>query len=209
MIAAYSFNTTYHQTEKLSADLPSLRLLEGGKFTAGQFSPVLVKEYGQVRLKFYKWGLIPAWMKAHKLHKGYTLAPADHVFQHTAYQIPIRRNRCLIPADGYYECLDNKLSTQQFKVMFDEGQTFCFAGIYDQWKALNGSLQHSFAIITTQASAPLDKFGLQAPLVLNKKQERIWLNPNSSMDDIQRCMFNKSMTPKAVAIHPVQELVAA
>ena len=203
MLASYSFNSDYHPGQQGDAQLPSLRLLEGGKFSPQQFSPVLVKEYGQIRLKFFRWGLVPAWIKQNSQVKARAWAPAEHLFNNPAYHLPIRRQRCLIPADGYY--LDIPLTDDQYKVSPELPRTFCFAGVFDSWQQRDGSLQHSFAIITTPSTADMSRFGLQMPLILPKQAERLWLNPQASMNKIEQLLYPKHH--EKMVIHPLTELV--
>ena len=203
MLASYSFNSDYHPTVNGDTQLPSLRLLEGGKFFPQQFSPVLVKEYGQIRLKFFRWGLVPAWVKQNSQAKVRAWAPAEHLFHNPAYHLPIRRQRCLIPADGFY--MDASITGEQYKVSPKEARTFCFAGIFDSWQKRDGSLQHSFAIITTPSQVSMSRFGLQMPLVLSKQAERLWLNPQASMNKIEQLLYPKYH--EELVIHLLTELV--
>lgn len=204
MLATYTFNSQYQPTAINEARLPALRLLEGGKFHANQFAPVLVKEYDQLRLKFFKWGLIPAWSKPSRHSKGRPYAAANHLFDQPMYQLPMRRQRCLIPADGYYVESDGILGTQKFKLARPDQATFCFAGIFDSSRQKDGSILHTFSIITTPSSGDMDRFGLQMPLILPKKFESLWLNPNANMKRISELLYTAAN--HELSIHPVREL---
>lgn len=184
--------------------LPSLRLLEGGKFHPEQFSPVLVREYNQIRLKFFKWGLVPGWAKDTLASKQRAYLPAGHALSSDAYRLPIRRNRCLIPADGYYVEKKGGNNNQTYKLSHPEQFTFCFAGIFDTWKNPSGGILQTFSILTTESSSSVRKFGLQMPLILPKSQENTWLNPNTSEKVIHQLLSGQSS--QSLRVHPVQEL---
>lgn len=207
MLASYAFNTYYKPENDGSSIMPSLRLLEGGKFFPTQYSPVLVQEYGQIRLKFFKWGLIPPWHKASKIKDQTPTVAVDQVLSNPMLQLPLRNQRCLVPADGYYLKKIVGANKQLHKVIKNNQETFCFAGIYDKWRAEDGTIQHSFAILTQPASGSLQKFHLRMPLIVSKKTEALWISPYTKMALIdQLCQSN---THKAVEIHRVQELIAA
>lgn len=204
MLAAYCFNTQYKPISDTPLPLPSLRLLEGGKFEPGQYAPVLVKEYGQIRLKFFQWGLVPAWTKAQRKRQAIYWAPGDQVFTHPAYQVPVRRQRCLIPSDGYYVDRPLGASQEQFKFLRPDGDTFCFAGIYDCWQTHDGSLRHTFAIVTAQAPGDLSQYNVQMPLMLNQREEKLWLNPHTNFRALS-ALLRPKQTP-ILAVYPVKEL---
>ncbi len=202
MVAAYTFNTQY---DPQGMDrVPSLRLLEGGKFSGGQYAPVLVQEYGQVRLKHFRWGMVPAFTKAGRGEQGITYAPSDRLFRQPAYQVPIRRQRCLVPADGFYTTHEHRGNGHIFKLARPEGETFCFAGIYDTWRQPDGTLLESFAIITVPSNQHLSRFGLQMPLILPSNVEGTWLSQYTDLNKIQKLLS----LPMGIGlrIHPVQEL---
>ena len=204
MLAAYTFNSNYRPQDNQQAHLPSLRLLEGGKFTPRQFSPVLIKEYNQVRLRFFQWGLIPAWAKINKTGKPRLFLPAERVLEHPGFQIALQRQRCLIPADGYYIEQAKANGIQTHKVSSKQGETFCFAGIYDSWRKPDGSVLQTFSILTTSASAPLHSFGLQMPMILPRNFEQAWLNPKTQLSKIDMMMKLPMVQP--LDVHPVKEL---
>jgi len=219
MLASYTFNTNYQPSPAQDQQLPSLRLLEGGKFTPGQFSPVLVREYNQVRLKYFQWGLVPAWTKGSNKEKARRFVASEHLLRQAGFQIALRRQRCLIPADGYYlsakqlsskkthdtKTFDNRTyDKQNWKVNSDGGGTFCFAGVYDTWKNSDGTLLQSFAILTTESDAEMRQFGLQMPLILPKKLEGLWLNPYAQMQKIYDVL--NQPYPVNLQAYPVQEL---
>jgi putative SOS response-associated peptidase YedK len=99
-----------------------------------------------------RWGLIPAW--THDLRKGPPLinARGETVATTPTFRTPFRRQRCLIPADGFYEWqkLDAK-HKQPFHIRLADHALFAFAGLWDRWKGPEGPVE-SCAIITTEAN---------------------------------------------------------
>ena len=68
-----------------------------------QQAPVLVWEAGQPTLKSMRWGLIPSWSKDETIGDKLTNARADTISEKPSYRKPFEKQRCLIPADGFYE----------------------------------------------------------------------------------------------------------
>ena len=204
MLATYTFNSHYNPVNTLGNQLPSLRLLEGGKFNPAQYSPILVHEYGQIRLKFFRWGMVPGWSKDDGKQNQRLFAAAEHLFDHVAYRVPVRRKRCLIPADGFYVESGNVINKQTYKLSQPDNTTFCFAGIYDTWKKRDGSILHSFAMVTTPANESLNRFGLQMPFILPKNLENAWLNDHTSLRTNTK-ILSQSLNPN-LKMSQVQEL---
>jgi putative SOS response-associated peptidase YedK len=68
-------------------------------------APVLIWEGGTATLKPMRWGLIPSWSKDETIGDKLTNARADTITEKPSYRRPFEKQRCLIPADGFYEWL--------------------------------------------------------------------------------------------------------
>ena len=76
-----------------------------------------------------RWGLIPFWAKEPSIGFKMINARAETVATKPAFREAIRKRRCLIPADGFYEWRkDGKLKTPFCFTMADDS-IFAFAGI--------------------------------------------------------------------------------
>ncbi|MEO0469378.1 MAG: SOS response-associated peptidase family protein [Bacteroidota bacterium] len=189
MIASYAFNSHYQPFQSNGRQLPGLRLLEGGQFYTNEYAPVVVYEEGQMRLRFYRWGLHSATESSLEKATPLTFAPARHLMQEKMYRIPVASQRCLIPADGYYLNQGKVPFQQSFKLAREDNATFCFAGIYDVWQKADGSLLNTFAIVSTPACQHLKQFGLQMPLILPRNMEQAWLNPQTKLPQIAQILY--------------------
>ena len=54
-------------------------------------------------LVLLKWGLIPSWAKDAKMGARMINARGETVAEKPSFRAAIKRRRCLLPADGYYE----------------------------------------------------------------------------------------------------------
>ena len=68
--------------------------------------PVVILENGARHFRLMRWGLLPAWVKDPRKFTLLINARAETVQEKPAFKNAIRRRRCLIPADGYYEWQD-------------------------------------------------------------------------------------------------------
>jgi len=64
--------------------------------------PVVMTENGR-HFRLMRWGFWPAWVKDPRKFTLLINARAESVKEKPAFKNAIRRRRCLIPADGYYE----------------------------------------------------------------------------------------------------------
>ena len=65
--------------------------------------PVVIIENGARHFRLMRWGLIPAWIKDPRQFTLLINARSESVTEKPAFKNAIRRRRCLVPADGYYE----------------------------------------------------------------------------------------------------------
>ena len=123
-----------------------------------------------------RFGLIPVWAK--DLNTGYTMinAKAETVLEKPTYKGLFRHSRCLIPATGFYEWLnDNGVKRPHFFTLKDR-TLFSFAGLYSVRKDAEDRDFASFTIITTTPNTLVGKVHDRMPVILTKEDEKDWLN---------------------------------
>ncbi len=131
------------------------------------------------QIDFFKWGFIPAWTKPHaeSATLGYINARAETIFEKPAFKHAILRQRCIIPATGYYEWMQIKGKKQPYYISLQSNALFGFAGIWDTWQDSEGHQQDSCAIITVVASESIAFIHDRMPLILSTANHKIWLAP--------------------------------
>ena len=65
--------------------------------------PVVILENGGRHFRLMRWGLVPSWVKDPRKFTLLINARSETVAEKPAFKNAIKRRRCLIPADGYYE----------------------------------------------------------------------------------------------------------
>jgi putative SOS response-associated peptidase YedK len=136
--------------------------------------PVVVSNNGQRTLTAMRWGLIPAWAKDLKIGHSTFNARAEGVDNRPAFRSAWRAGRrCLVIADGYYEWRDS--DRQPFAVALANRGPMTFAGLWDQWRAPDGTTLKSFTIVTTAANELLEPLHGRMPVLLAPDRWPAWL----------------------------------
>ena len=79
-----------------------------------------------------RWGLIPFWAK--DASSGIINARAETIASKFSFRDALKKRRCLIPADGFYEWKkDGKVKTPFCFTMADDS-IFAFAGLWETWR---------------------------------------------------------------------------
>ena len=81
-------------------------------------------------------------------------ARAETVAEKPTYRQAIRRRRCLIPADGFYEWRKVGARKQPYCIASADGAPFAFAGLWERWER-DGEVLESCTILVTQANTLL------------------------------------------------------
>ena len=140
-----------------------------------------------------RWGLIPFWAK--DATGGFKMinARAETAAEMPAFREPLRRRRCLIPADGFYEW--KRAGKEKLPYCFTlTGETiFAFAGVWDEWKspppagapdtrsgspvAMEGPVIATCAILTTTPNRLMQDIHDRMPVILKRDVYDLWLDP--------------------------------
>ena len=125
-----------------------------------------------------RWGLIPSWASDASIGPKAINAVSETAAEKPAFRDPLRRQRCLIPADGFYEWKQTggKVS-QPYKIELMEGGVFAFAGLWDSWKDPSGKQVVTCTILTTQANSLLQDIHHRMPVILSPDDYDRWLDP--------------------------------
>jgi putative SOS response-associated peptidase YedK len=113
-----------------------------------------------------RWGLIPAWAKDASIGFKMINARAETVATKPAYRDVLRKRRCLIPADGFYEWVKDGRAKTPFCFTMADNSTFAFAGIWDSWRNPQGQTIDTCSIITTTPNALLADIHDRMPVIL-------------------------------------------
>ena len=144
--------------------------------------PAILNQYPD-ELSMVRWGLIPSWAKEENTKYSMINAKAETIAEKPAYRGPIRKRRCLIPADSFYEWKKTKDGPKRpFRIMLKDQSLFVFAGVWDHWER-DGKEILSCSIITTEPNELMKGIHDRMPVILPKDQEEVWLK-DIALDEV-------------------------
>ena len=133
------------------------------------------------RAGYMRWGLIPHWAKNASIGSRMINARAETVAQKPAFRDALRRRRCLVLADGFYEWQRTGAVRRPMRVVMRSGEPFAFAGLWSVWRDPDGNAIPSCAIITTAANDLLRPIHERMPVILPRDMEEFWLDALTSV----------------------------
>src|SRR5579862_7359955 len=142
--------------------------------------PVVRLDNGKRSFALMRWGLLPAWVKDPKAFPLLINARGESVLDKPAFRNAMRRRRCLIPTDGFYEWQPGPPKRPYF-VQAKRGADgtappLAFAGLYETWTGPNGEELDTAAIITTTANRTLSPIHDRMPVFVPPQAFDLWLD---------------------------------
>ena len=145
----------------------------------------VVQHDGKSVLEAMRWGLIPFWAKDASIGSKMINARAETLTEKSSFSRPLKNQRCLIVADGFYEWRKEGTAKIPTYIHLKSGKPFGFAGLYDTWKSPEGELLTTCTIITTgpnEVTAPIHD---RMPVIMPARSYTTWLNPaNHDMEKL-------------------------
>jgi putative SOS response-associated peptidase YedK len=132
------------------------------------------------RLLPLRWGLIPAWAKDAKIGYKSINARAESAADRPAFREAMRRRRCLIPADGFYEWKRAGKEKVPYCFTLADDAVFGFAGLWERWRSPQGEAVESCTILTTEANVLVRDVHDRMPVILEPDAYDLWLDPGLS-----------------------------
>jgi putative SOS response-associated peptidase YedK len=136
-----------------------------------------------------RWGLIPSWTAGDKLGSGPPLinARAETLAEKPMFRAALRRRRCLIPADGFYEWQQSpgaaRGKKQPYYIHRPDHAPFAFAGLWEKWtqgSTVSGGENplsiESCTIVTTTANNALRDLHDRMPVIMSPRGYAAWLD---------------------------------
>ena len=155
--------------------------------------------------QLFQWGLVPFWAKDPRIGNRLINARAETIAEKPAFRTPLKKHRCLVLADGFYEWDKKGARRVPYRVVMKDEHPFALAGICDYWKDNTGNELKSFSIITTDANRLIAQIHDRMPVILSRKDEKAWLDPD--LDIIQALKMLRPYPAKEMKMYPVSTLV--
>jgi putative SOS response-associated peptidase YedK len=138
---------------------------------------VVARRGDRTAIVSYRCGLIPHWAETPKVGSRMFNARAETLARSPAFRDALRRKRCLVPVDGFYEWRREGSRRQPFRVVGRDGRPLVLAGIWDGWHDPDTDrVIRSFAIVTTASNEDVAAIHGRMPVVLPEDAWATWLD---------------------------------
>ncbi len=131
---------------------------------------------GKRVLHLLRWGLVPHWARDAAIGHRLNNARAETVAEKPAFRDAFRCRRCLIPADGFYEWKTLDRGKQPYYISLRTGQPMAMGGLWESWRAPDGSVLRTCAIVTTGANGLMTPIHDRMPVIIAPEHWQTWLD---------------------------------
>lgn len=135
-------------------------------------------------LRVMKWGLVPSWSKDPSAGARMINARSESAATKPAFRSALKKRRCLIPADGWFEWRREAGNKQPFFMTGGDGASLAFAGLWETWRdpsAEEGAPPLvTCTVLTTNAIGRLTDIHDRMPLLMPPELWSRWLDPDSA-----------------------------
>ena len=142
-----------------------------------QSAPVVRRhpDTGERHLDLLRWGLRPRWVKDAKGAREPINARAETVATSPMFRQAYAKRRCLVPADAFYEWKAEPGGKQPTAIAPKSGGGMAFAGLWEHWRGEGDEIVRTYAVVTTDANAPMRAVHDRMPVVLAPDDWAAWL----------------------------------
>lgn len=145
-------------------------------------------------VRAFHWGLVPLWAKDIKIASSMINARSETIAEKPAFKNALRKYRCIIPMDGFYEwqaaTADSPLNSkgkptkQPMFIHRVDGEPLAVAGLWSAWRPKAGPADtpwlHTCTVITTAANATMAPVHDRMPVILPATSWDQWLDPTEN-----------------------------
>jgi putative SOS response-associated peptidase YedK len=141
--------------------------------------PVVILENGVRQFRLMRWGFLPAWVTDPRKFTLVINARSETIFEKPSFRNAVKRRRCLLPADGYYEWQASHAGKRPFFIHRSDGEPVAFAGVAETWVGPNGEEMDTVAIVTAAARPDMAALHHRVPVTIELKNFERWLDGNA------------------------------
>ena len=139
---------------------------------------VVVQRDDRRAITAYRWGLIPHWAQGPKIASRTFNARAETIAAAPAFRDSLRRKRCLVPVESFYEWRREGSVRQPFSIGRADGRPLVLAGLWAGWRdPATDSVRRTFTIVTTSPNATMAQLHDRMPVMLEDADWATWLDP--------------------------------
>jgi putative SOS response-associated peptidase YedK len=168
---------------------------------------VVVQRDDRRAITSYRWGLIPHWADNAKVGSRMFNARAETLTQSPAFRDSLRRKRCLVPVEAFYEWRREGDVRQPYTIGRADGRPLVLAGLWDGWRdPATDTVRRTFTIVTTAPNETMASIHNRMPAMLADDDWPAWLDPGLADPGELLAIIGAGQEPELV-IRPVSRLV--
>lgn len=168
---------------------------------------VIVQRDERRAITAYRWGLIPHWADTAKVGSRMFNARAETLTASPAFRDSLRRKRCVVPVEAFYEWRREGTVRQPYTIASADGLPLALAGLWDGWRdPATETVRRTFTIVTTTPNETMEPIHNRMPAILADDEWATWLNPRLTDPGELLAILDARREPELV-IRPVSRLV--
>lgn len=134
--------------------------------------------------RLVRWGFLPGFVKEPKTFPLLFNARAEGIGDKASFRNALRRRRCLVPADAFYEWQrfgrGKTGYVQPYLARRTDGATMALAGLWETWMGPNGEEVDTACLITTAGNGVSVAIHPRLPVVIEPADVALWLDPDET-----------------------------
>ena len=169
----------------------------------------VVRNDGRNQVELFRWGLIPSWAKAASIGSKMINARAETLAEKPSFRVPLRKRRCIVLADGFFEWRVDGKRKQPMYIRLGSKKAFAIAGLWESWRdpsAPESDVIHTCTLITTTPNEFMSTLHDRMPVILPKERIAEWLAQDAK-EPAELLPLLKSWEGEPLEAHPVSSLV--
>ncbi len=141
---------------------------------------------GRRHLSLLHWGFVPFWARDKSIGNRMINARSETAAEKPSFRTALRRRRCIVPADGFYEWRrpapepGSKKRPPSIPHYFSaaDGHLLPIAGLWEEWTDREtGEFLESCTLLTTDANPDVLPVHHRMPVILRRADLDAWLDP--------------------------------
>jgi putative SOS response-associated peptidase YedK len=134
---------------------------------------------GKRVMHLLRWGLVPHWAKDPSMGAKLSNARGETIAEKPSFRDAFKRRRCLVPADGFYEWKAEGRLKQPYYFSMKSGEPFALGGVWESWRAPDGSILRTCCLITTGPNEIMLPVHDRMPVIVSPDDHEAWLTAES------------------------------
>ncbi len=144
-----------------------------------------------------RWGFLPGFVKDPKAFPLLINARGETLAEKASFRAALKRRRCLVIADGFYEWLrvSEKGPKQPYLIRPVDREPMGFAGLYETWSDPSGGEIDTACIVTIGANRLMSNIHDRMPAIVPREAFSHWLD----VDGVEAAEAMELVAPPAEA----------